>query len=123
MFSTNFGLLLLRLGFSGMMLTHGIPKLLKLFQGDMGFPDPLGIGSGFSLVLTVIGEAICPILIILGLKTKWVAIPPIITMLVAAFVVHGSDPLGKKELALLYAFGFIAIALLGAGKYTIKKIF
>ena len=121
MFSTNFGLLLLRLGFSGMLLTHGIPKLMQLFQGEIGFPDPLGIGSGFTLVLTVIGEAICPILIILGLKTRWVAIPPIITMLVAAFIVHGSDPIEKKELALLYAFGFIAIALLGGGKFVLKK--
>ncbi len=119
--NTNIGLLLLRVGFSGMMLTHGVPKLLQLFQGEMGFPDPLGIGGGFSLVLTVIGEAICPILIIIGFKTKWMAIPPAITMLVAAFVVHGSDPIGKKELALLYAFAFIAMALLGGGKFVLKK--
>lgn len=119
--NTNLGLLLLRLGFSGMMLTHGVPKLLQLIQGDMGFPDPLGIGGGFSLVLTVIGEAICPILIILGIKTRWMAIPPAITMLVAALIVHASDPIGKKELALLYAFAFIGIALLGGGKFALKK--
>lgn len=119
--NTNLGLLLLRLGFSGMMLFHGIPKLLQLFQGDFSFPDPLGIGGALSLILTVIGEAICPILIIIGFKTRWMAIPPAITMLVAAFIIHGSDPIGKKELALLYAFAFIAMALLGGGKFALKK--
>ena len=119
--NTNIGLLLLRVGFSGMMLTHGIPKLLKLINGDMGFPDPLGIGGGITLVLTVLGEVLFPILIIIGFKTKWMAIPPAITMLVAAFVVHASDPIGKKELALLYAFAFIVMALMGGGKFAIKK--
>ncbi len=117
----HFGLLFLRLTFSGMMLTHGIPKLLNLIQGDIQFGDPIGLGPTVSLILAVIGEAICPLLIILGLKTRIAAIPTIITMAVAAFIVHGSDPLGTKEMALLYLFGFTAIALLGSGRFSLDR--
>ena len=49
------------------------------------------------------------------------AILVIIGMAVAAFVVHGSDPFGVKELALLYLVGFTAIALMGAGKISVDK--
>tara|TARA_B110000977_G_scaffold169988_1_gene220355 strand:- start:1930 stop:2307 length:378 start_codon:yes stop_codon:yes gene_type:complete len=117
----HIGLLLLRLGFSGLMLTHGIPKLMKLLQGNLEFADPLGIGALPSLILTVIGEVICPLLIIIGYKTRLAAIPAAITMAVAAFVIHGADPIGTKEKALLYLFAFVIIALTGAGKYAVDR--
>ncbi len=118
----NLGLLILRLGFSGLMLTHGIPKLLQVFKGDFSFGNPIGIGEAPSLILTVIAEFLCPVLIILGIRTKLAAIPPIIVMLVAAFIVHASDPFGRKEFALLYLLGFLAIAIMGPGKYTLKRL-
>lgn len=117
----DIGLALLRIVPSALMLTHGVGKFQKLIGGDFKFPDPIGIGATPSLFLTVIAEFVCPILIIIGFKTRLATIPPIIAMLVAAFVVHWADPLGKKELALLYAVFFIAIALLGPGKYSIDK--
>ena len=117
----HFGLLLLRLGFSGLMLTHGIPKLMNLVQGNLEFSDPLGIGAVPSLILTVIGEVICPLLIIIGYKTRLAAIPAAITMAVAAFVIHGADPIGTKEKALLYFFAFVIIALTGPGKFSVDR--
>ena len=117
----HIGLLILRLGFSGLMLTHGLPKLMNLVQGNLDFPDPLGIGAVPSLILTVIGEAICPLLILIGYKTRLAAIPAAITMAVAAFVVHGADPLGTKEKALVYLFAFLVIALTGPGKYSVDR--
>ncbi len=117
----NLGLLLLRVGFGGMMLTQGIPKLLKMLSGDFSFGDPIGIGEPASLVLAVLGEVVFPILVIIGFKTRLSAIPAIITMAVAAFIVHGADPFGTKEMALLYLIGFIAIAVLGAGKYSVDR--
>lgn len=117
----DIGLAFFRIAISGMMLTHGIPKLQKLLAGDFEFGDPLGIGTAPSLFLTVIGEFLCPVLIIIGYKTRLVSIPAAITMLVAAFIVHGSDPFGTKEKALLYLVAFIAIALLGPGKYGIDR--
>lgn len=114
--------LILRIGFGGFMLTHGIPKLMKLFAGgEIQFADPIGLGATVSLGLAVFAEVICAAAILVGYKTKWASIPLIITMLVAAFVVHGDDPFGKKEFALLYAVGYLAISLLGAGKYSIDR--
>ena len=117
----HIGLLFLRVAFSGMMLAHGIPKLMKLVQGNMEFGDPIGIGSVPSFILTVIAEAICPLLIIIGYRTRFASVPVIITMAVAAFIVHGADPLGTKEKALLYLFGFVAVALLGPGKHSVDR--
>ena len=119
--SYNLGLLLLRMGFGIMMLTHGIPKLLKMLSGDFSFGDPIGIGETTTLILAVLCEVFFPILVIIGFKTRLSAIPVIITMAVAAFVVHAADPFGIKEKAILYLIGFIAIALLGAGKYSVDK--
>ena len=118
----NLAKLLLRLGFGGFMLSHGIPKLMKLFVGGtIQFPDPLHVGATTSLILTVFAEVVCASLLVVGYKTKWAVIPLIFTRLVAAFVIHGSDPWGKKEFALLYATAFICIAMLGAGKYSIDR--
>ncbi|TXD83336.1 DoxX family protein [Subsaximicrobium wynnwilliamsii] len=116
----DLALLILRVGFGGLMLTHGIPKVSMLTDAS-GFPDPLGIGGTGSLILALIGEVLAPILIIIGLKTKWAAIPSIITMAVAAFMVHAADPLAKKEMALLYLIAFIVIFLAGPGKFSVDR--
>ena len=117
----HIGLFLLRFTFSAMMLFHGIPKLLNLIQGTLMKSDPIGIGVLVTTVLVVIAEAICPLLIIIGYKTRLASIPVIITMGVAAFIVHGADPIGVKEKALLFLFAFVAIALLGAGKHSVDR--
>ncbi|MDO7171151.1 DoxX family protein [Mariniflexile sp. AS56] len=116
---TNLGLLILRIGFAGMMLTHGVPKLNLLFESPIKFADPIGVGQVASLILALIGEVVAPILILIGFKTRLAAIPGIITMFVAAFIVHASDPIGVKEKALLYLIGFIVIFLMNAGKYSV----
>ncbi len=120
-FLTNIGLALLRIVPSLMLMTHGYPKLQKLISGNLEFANPLGIGEGPSLFLTVIGEFVAPILLIFGYKTRFAALPALLTMLVAGFVVHGPDPFGKKELALLYATCFATIILLGPGKYSVDR--
>ncbi|MBT8187511.1 MAG: DoxX family protein [Croceitalea sp.] len=118
---SHIGLAFLRIVASGLMMTHGFPKFQKLLSGNFEFANPLGIGEAPSLFLAVIGEFIAPILIIVGYKTRFAAIPVIITMLVAAFIVHAADPFGKKEFALLYAVMFTAILILGPGKYSLDK--
>jgi putative oxidoreductase len=118
---TDIGLAILRIAPSSLMLTHGIPKLQKMLGGDFAFANPLGIGEAPSLFLTVIGEVICPILIILGYKTRWAAVPAAITMFVAAFVVHASDPIDVKEKAFLYLFAFVAVIFTGPGSFSIDR--
>lgn len=114
-------LLLLRVGFSGMMLTHGIPKISMLFESPIKFANPIGVGETASLILALIGEFVAPILVLIGFKTKLATVPVIITMAVAAFLVHASDPFAVKEKALLYLVGFIVIFLTGAGKYSVDE--
>ncbi|MCK0159675.1 DoxX family protein [Allomuricauda sp. F6463D] len=115
------GLALLRIAPSVFMLTHGYPKLMKLISGNTEFANPFGIGQAPSLFLAVVGEFICPLLIIIGFKTRWAAIPTAITMFVAAFMIHSADPFSVKEKALLFLVIFITIILLGPGKYSIDK--
>ena len=116
---TDLALLLLRLTVGGLMLTHGIPKIDMLFESPIKFADPIGLGEPLSLVLTLIGEVVCPILIIIGYKTKLAAIPSVITMFVAAFVIHLNDDIGTKEKAILFLISFLVVFLAGAGKYSI----
>ena len=122
-FQRNLALLILRITFGGLMLTHGIPKFMKLLEGDFSFSDPLGMGPVLSLILTVFAEFLCSIFIIVGWKSRLFAWPLVITMLVAAFIVHAGEPLADKEKALLFMGGFLSIALLGEGKYSIKNLF
>jgi putative oxidoreductase len=118
---TDLALTFLRVSISGMMLVHGIPKIERLFSSPIEFGDPIGVGPTLSLILALIGEVVAPIFIIIGFKTKLAAIPAIITMFVAAFVVHLNDDFGTKEKALLYLVSFIVIFLAGPGKYAIDN--
>lgn len=117
----DLGLALLRIATSAMLLTHGLPKFQKIISGNLEFADPFGIGAAPSLFLAVIGEFICPILVIIGFKTRWMAVPPAITMAVAAFIHHSADDFGTKEKALLYLVIFVSIILLGPGKYSVDR--
>lgn len=117
----DIGLLLLRVVVSAMMLTHGLPKFQNLISGNLEFADPFGIGAAPSLFLAVIGEFLCPILIIFGFKTRWAAIPAAITMAVAAFITHGADSFAKKEMAILYLLVFVVIILVGPGTYSVDR--
>ncbi|MEM1258339.1 MAG: DoxX family protein [Bacteroidota bacterium] len=118
---THVGLAFLRIVPSVMMLSHGYPKFQKLISGNMEFANPIGIGEGPSLFLAVIGEVVAPLMLIAGYKTKWAAVPALMTMLVAAVVVHGADPFNVQEKAWLYATCFATILLLGPGKFSIDK--
>lgn len=116
--AVNVWLFVSRVAIGLFMLSHGWPKAQSLFAGNVQFADPFGIGQTPSLALTVFAEAFCSILLILGLATRFATIPLIITMLVAIFYAHGSDPFAKKELAVVYLTLFIGFLILGAGRYS-----
>jgi len=120
--------LVLRIGFGlYMLLGHGLSKFQMLFSSvEIKFPSVLGLSPIVGLYLAVFAEFIACIFIIIGFKTRIAAIPMIITMIVAVFIVHGSDHWfmqmskgGSKEPAMIYLFGFLSIYLLGSGKYSI----
>ena len=121
--NVSIALLILRVVIGFFMLSHGIGKFQTLFGGEViQFPDPMGIGATASLALTVFSEVFCSILIIIGFITRLAAIPLLITMLIAAFIIHINDGFGKQEFALLYAVIYLNIAIIGAGKYSIDYL-
>lgn len=131
------GLLIARIGFGGLMMTHGWGKLQMLLARDFeSFGDPIGLGKPLSLSLATFAEFACALLVIVGLGTRLATIPLIITMAVAALVVHASDPLTageaarlffagetdfpkSKEPALLFLTAFAALLATGPGKLSL----
>ena len=117
----NFGLLILRLGFSAAMLTHGYGKFMKVLAGDFSFGDPIGIGPTASLILCAIAEFIAPIFLIVGWKTRWFSLIAVINMLVAFIIAHDGDPFSKKEKSFLFLIAFVVLYFTGPGKYSIDR--
>lgn len=122
-FLPSVGLLVLRLGIGGMMLSsHGWAKIQSFSEYSSTFPDPIGVGSTVSLLLAIFAEFICAAAVVLGLGTRLMAIPLLFTMLVAALVIHGADPFAKKEFALLYAVPLITLILTGPGRLSLDHL-
>lgn len=115
----DIGLLWLRLTTGSFMLTHGLPKMQMLRDDPIEFADPLGVGVFASLALAVFAEVVCSVALIVGALTRAACAPLLITMLVAAFIVHGDDPWARKEFALLYAIPYVALLLTGPGRYSL----
>jgi putative oxidoreductase len=116
--SLDLGLLFFRAAAGGLMLFHGLPKLVGFAERKDSFADPIGLGTTLSLTLTIGAEFFCSILLILGLFTRFALVPLMFTMSVIIFVVHGDDPWKEKELPLTYLLSFIGIFLTGPGKYS-----
>ena len=118
------GVLLLRL-FIGLRLIYGVldnilhwEKMLEFrdFLHQFGFPVPLA-----SAVISVYGQFIAAVLIILGLKIRYAALVLIVNFTVAWLMVdrHGSIETMTPALAIL----FCAILFLfqGGGKFSLDK--
>ncbi|MDC8103702.1 DoxX family protein [Chryseobacterium sp. PTM-20240506] len=113
-------LLIVRVFIGFAMLSHGYPKLQMLLEGGkIDFYDFLGLGPQISLILTIIAEFVCSILLILGLFTRVALGFLIFTMIIAGFVVHGSDPFEKRELAFIYLSVYLLLIAYGAGKISV----
>jgi putative oxidoreductase len=125
--SSDFGKLLLRLMVGGLMLFHGIAKINggidfiinKVTQE--GFPEFLAYG-------VYIGEVVAPLLIILGLKTRFASFIVVLTMAFAIYLVHANDlfEITKTgawaiELQMMYLLSALALMFLGAGKLSFDK--
>lgn len=119
----NIMVLVLRISIAFFMIRHGLPKLEKLIAGgEIKFANPFGLGPAISLALVVFAEFFCSILIGIGLGTRLATIPLIITMLVAAFITHGGDPIGKKESALMYLLIYLVLLVVGSGKFSLDYL-
>lgn len=114
------GLLFLRVS-AGLllMLGHGYGKLVNFSAIAPMFPDPLGMGGKLTLAVAVLVEFFCSLFVVLGLSARWAAIPIAIQMFIVTLIVHAPDPFVKKELALLFAIIFTALAMTGPGALSL----
>ncbi len=121
--NTDVALLFIRVSIAVLMLTHGLPKLAKFFSDEpIVFASVFGMSQSLSLALAVFAEVFCSILILVGLGTRFAAIPLMITMAVAVFYIHAADPFSTKEKAVLYLLSFSFLLIAGGGKYSLDTI-
>lgn len=119
---TSVGLLILRVAFGIFMLVHGFAKVTNFQAMSDTFPDPIGVGSTFSLVLAIGAEVGCSVLLIAGLGTRLAVIPLAATMLVALLIVHADDPWQKKELAAVFLTAYAALFFTGGGEFSLDHV-
>lgn len=122
---TDVGLLIMRL-WAGLIMIygHGWGKLTNFSERADAFPDPLGIGNTASLTLATGAEVFCAFLLAIGFATRIVAIPLLITMLVATYAhaIAWGDPFGDYELALFFGTAYLMFIFTGPGKFSLDYI-
>lgn len=123
---TSLGLLALRIAIGVVFIAHGgqklfvytIPGVAGAFEG-MDIPFPV-----VSAWLATLAEFLGGIMILLGLLTRWSAIPLAATMVVA-FTVHAADgffvPDGFEYVFTLF-LGIAALFFAGPGRYSLDYL-
>ena len=120
----DWGLLCLRiwLGLS-LFLKHGWEKPTNFAQMAQHFPDPLHIGPVPSLIFALTSDAICSVLVLLGLGTRWAALWILVNIFTAWSLVHHFQFFGRGsgsgEAMVLYLGGFLATAIMGPGRFSL----
>lgn len=137
----DIGLLILRLAGLYMALGHGWGKVVGLASGESRFAEALA-GMGFPVPIVfawaaALAEFVGGLAVALGIFTRWAAALAAVTMFVAGFMRHralghlaswlGIAPAseetakawGNPELALTYLAIFVAVALLGPGRFAL----
>jgi len=124
-FSSDLGKLVLRLALGGLTLLHGLAKIATGPGVIMGRLAQSGLPSALAY-LVYFGEVLAPLLLIVGLWTRPAAVVVAINMVVAILLVHAGQlwELTRSggwalELQGFYLFAAVAIALLGAGKFSV----
>lgn len=125
--NADLGKLILRLTLGGLLLFHGISKLLN----GVGHIEAILAGHGipaFFAYGVFIGELLAPLMIILGYHTRIGALLIVFNMLVAIALVHAHElmKLGGNggwalELQGFFLFTAIALIFLGPGRYKLKN--
>ncbi|MFV0337821.1 MAG: DoxX family protein [Chthoniobacterales bacterium] len=121
----DLGLLILRLAVGGLMLPHGIAKLIKGLDGMKGMLASKGLPEIMAYGV-YLGEIVAPILIIIGFATRPAALLLAFTMLMAISLAHSSEifTLGQTgglaiELPFFYLLASLALFFTGSGKIAL----
>jgi putative oxidoreductase len=121
----DLGSLFLRLTVGGLMLFHGVDKLIGGIDWLPGALAKNGLPA-FLAPGVYLGEVVAPVLLILGIATRSAAALLVFTMLLAVYMLHLEDvfALGEHgeyalELHVFYAVGALAAALIGPGRFAV----
>lgn len=121
----DLGKLVLRLTLGLLMLLHGIGKIVAGPESILGLMATTGLPPALGY-LVYVGEVLAPLLLIVGLWTRAAALVVAGNMAVAVLLVHTAQ-LGELtknggwalELQGFYFFTAVAVALLGAGSFSV----
>lgn len=122
------GKLVLRAALAVLLLFHGISKLMGGVSFISGMLAQAGMPPAFAY-LVYIGEVVAPLMILFGIWTRAAALVVAINMIVALLLAHTSQVFTMSqtggwalELQGFYFFSAVAVALLGAGRYSVGGI-
>ncbi|MGG5577988.1 DoxX family protein [Myroides sp. C15-4] len=124
----DLGKLILRLGVGGLMIFHGIHKIIH--GHDMIIEQLAAKGLPTWLWLGVpVGEIIAPILLMVGAFTRLSGVLIAFTMVMSMVLVKGGGSFAISattggigaELNVLYLAGALAIAMIGPGSFRLYK--
>jgi putative oxidoreductase len=124
---TLYGALVLRIALGVMFLTHSVILKYGIYTlpGTAKFFESLGL-PGFSAYLVFAAEALGGVLLILGVKTRWVC-AALIPVLLGATWAHAKNGWlftnagGGWEYPLFLAVAALAMALIGNGAWALEK--
>ena len=119
------GKLVLRAALAALLLFHGVAKL----SGGVGFVSSMLANAGlpgFLAYLVYVGEIVAPLMILFGVATRAAAAVVVINMIVAILLVHTGELFKISatggwalELQGMFIAAAVAVALLGAGRFSI----
>ncbi len=122
----DYAAFLMRLSLGGILLAHGLLKVFVFsIPGTVGYFASLGLPAIFAH-LTIFGEIVGGVAILLGLYTRLAALLSL-PILLGAFWAHAgngwvfSSEGGGWEFPLLLVIVSIAVALLGSGAFALRK--
>ncbi len=124
----SLGKLILRLTVGILLLFHGIAKITN--PGTVDYIGGVLSNTGLPSFLAngvYIGEVIAPVMLVLGIYSRYAAMIIIVNMLFAIGLMHGGEVFlvteqggWRLELQGFYLFGAVAIVFLGSGSQALK---
>lgn len=119
------GKLVLRVALGLLILLHGIFKLQHGVGAIAGMLTGHGLPGVFAYGVYV-GEVVAPALMIAGFYTRVAALVVAINMIVALALAHANELFALNamggsaiELQAMFLFAAVAVALLGAGRFSV----
>jgi len=126
--SDDLGKLILRVSLGVLILLHGLFKISNGVGGIAGMLSSHGL-PGALAYLVLVGEVVAPVLVIVGLFTRLGALIIAINMVVAIVLAHMGQIASLTqtggwalELQGMFLFSAIAVALMGAGRFSVAGV-